>query len=378
MTAPTPRTRAATGRRLLGRRRAVCLLLVASVLSVHATAAAAPTKPTKQQGSFTHHVFEGGPGVPSRGYWLYEPPKTRAGMPLLVSLHGCNVTALQGAEAAGFNRLADELGVVVAYPEQKIPGPNDDPNDGNGVGCWNWSLDAHQHRDAGEPATIAGIAQRVTSQLGLDPTRVYIEGISAGANMAAILAATHPDVFAAAAAIAGCSYKACTDATGTLAHLESGQRARVLPTFVANGTADTVSPYPLSVEATSSFLGAADWADDGQLNMSISRMPSSVEHVGVAQTPSPGSGDPCLRPSSAGCPGGVIGYESHYPHTITTFTDAWGCAVAEHWTIHLQEHSRSDAPGGGPFTDPLGPDVSRQSLLWLLEHRAGHLCTPAE
>ena len=377
MTARMPGGWGAAGRRLLGPRRITCLLL-ASVLSGHATAAAVPGKQGKHQRSFTHHVFEGGPGVPSRGYWLYQPPKTRPGMPLLVSLHGCNVTALQGAEAAGFNRLADELGVVVAYPEQKIPGPNDDPNDGNGVGCWSWSLDAHQHRDAGEPATIAGIAQRVTSQLGLDPTRVYIEGISAGANMAAILAATHPDVFTAAAAIAGCSYKACTDVTGTLSHLESGPRARVVPTFVANGTADTVSPYPLSVKATSSFLGAADWADDGQVNMSISRLPSSVEHIDVDQTPSPGSGDPCIRPSSAGCPGGVIGYERNYPHTISTFTDARGCEVAEHWTIHFQEHSRPNAPGGGPFTDPLGPDLSRQSLLWLLEHRLGQLCTPIQ
>ena len=360
------------------RARTALVAVVLLLLSGSATAAAAPHRPAKGQGSFTHHVHPGAPGIPSRGYWLYQPAgKRTAGKPLLLSLHGCNVTALQGAEASGFTSLADELGVVVVFPEQTVPGPGDDPADGNGAGCWNWALDAHQHRGSGEPATLAGIAQHVTGSLGLDASRVYVEGISAGADMAAVLAAAYPDVFAAVAIVAGCGYKACTDVTGTLAHAESGEHARVVPAFVANGTADTINPFPLSVEAVSSLLGAADWADDGQPNLSIPRVPSSVEHHDVQQTPSPGSGDPCIRPSSAGCPGGVVGFPDGYPYTVSTFADQAGCEVVEHWSVHLLEHARPAAPGGGPYTDPLGPDLSRHSLLWLLGHRMGELCTPS-
>ena len=36
--------------------------------------------------------------------------------------------------------------------------------------------------------------------------------------------------------------------------------------------------------------------------------------------------------------------------------------------IHGLEHAHPDAPGDGPFTDPLGPDVSAASWQFFSQH----------
>ena len=66
-------------------------------------------------------------------------------------------------------------------------------DEGNPDHCWNWFLPEHQTRETGEPAVIAGIT-RAVMQGGwrIDPGRVYLAGLSAGAAMAVILAATPP------------------------------------------------------------------------------------------------------------------------------------------------------------------------------------------
>ena len=51
------------------------------------------------------------------------------------------------------NGLADEFGLIVAYPHQ--------PRRANAQGCWNWFDTRHQTRDGGEPAVLAGIAQEL-------------------------------------------------------------------------------------------------------------------------------------------------------------------------------------------------------------------------
>ena len=349
-------------------------VIAAAIVAVATMTPALATPAAAVAGSFTKHSFTSPSG--NRDYWLYLPPgRSRAPRPLVVYLHGCNETATQTADASHFNRIAAKRGLVVVYPQQNVTSGSSAPlADGNGIGCWNWFLPQDQSRGSGEPAIIAGITAAVTRTEHVDRRRVYVEGVSAGADMAVILGATYPDVYAGVASIAGCAFATCGDATGELTYQAMGARARVVPMFIENGTADTLNNIAMAGGLVPSWLGADDLADDGSLNGSISRQPASVQNYDVNQTPQPGSGDVCVHNNNFPCPGGVVGFQHSYPYTVATYDDSAGCDVLEAWVIHGMEHAHPDAPGDGPYTDPLGPDVSAASYDFLSRHVLGRGC----
>ncbi len=348
------------------------LLVTAAAAAAAATVLPAHAVPTKKaQESFTEHGYDGPQG--SRHYWLYLPPtRSHRPMPLVVVLHGCNETATDTATATHFNDLAAERGFAVVYPQQNVtPGSSAPLVDGNGVGCWNWFLPADQQRGAGEPAVIAGITSYVARTQRIDSRRIYVEGASAGADMAVILGATYPDLYAAVGAVAGCAYATCGDESGALTYAAMGERARVVPMFVENGSADTLNNLAMASGLVESWLGADDLADDGTANGSVSRTPASVDNRYFDQTPQPGSGDLCIHNNTLTCPGGAVGFQDNYPTTVTTYADSAGCDVLEFWVLHGMEHAHPAAPGDGPYTDPLGPDITTASFDFFLDHPMG-------
>jgi poly(hydroxyalkanoate) depolymerase family esterase len=348
---------------------AVAIAVTAAATSVHAAAPAHDSG-----GSFTKHSYSSSLG--SRDYWVYLPSgRWKGPRPMVVFLHGCNETAVQAAQASHFNKVADQRGFVVVYPQQNVTSGSSAPlADGNGIGCWNWFLPQDQSRDAGEPAVIAGITRTVAATAHVDAQRIYVEGVSAGADMSVILGATYPDLYAAVGAIAGCAYRTCGDVTGALTYQAMGAKARVVPIFIENGTADTLNNMAMAGGLLTSWLGADDLADDGAMNGSISRTPSSTNNYAFDQTPQPGSGDVCIHDNTLTCPGGAVGFQGSYPYTVATYDDAGGCDIAEFWAIHLMEHAHPDAPGDGPYTDPLGPDVTSASYDFFNQHSIGGRC----
>src|SRR4029079_8273382 len=108
--------------------------------------------------------------------------------------------AEQTAQASHFNDIADRDGFAVLYPQQNVSANSSAPfAAGNGVVCWNCFLPDDQHRGAGEPGVIAALTRSVMAAQGSDPARVFVTGVSAGADLAVTLAAAYPDVYAAAA-----------------------------------------------------------------------------------------------------------------------------------------------------------------------------------
>ena len=351
--------------RLKGALTAVVGLVVAVAVPALVSPALASYR-TSTAGSFVQYTYQSQFG--SRSYWLYTPAGNWTGpRPLVVFLHGCNETAEQAATATHFDSLADQYGFTVVYPQQNVTTGSSAPlADGNGIGCWNWFLPEDQQAGSGEPAILAGITAEAARTVGTDMNRIYVEGVSAGADMAVILGATYPHVYAAVGVLAGCAYRTCADVTGAATHRAMGPGARVVPMFIENGTADTLNNMAMATGLLSSWIGADNLAAGG--HDSVAPVPSSVQSYGTDQTPKPLSGDACVHNDSFTCPGGVVGFQGTYPYTVAKYDDSSGCDVLEFWAIHGMEHAHPDAPGDGPYTDPLGPDVSAASYQFFANH----------
>jgi poly(hydroxyalkanoate) depolymerase family esterase len=330
-----------------------------------------PPAHAASRATFTRHRFKAPDARFSRDYWVYSPARRAVrGVPLVVYLHGCSQDARGAATGTRWNELAARKGFVVVYPDQRVGTGEAENADGsaNGTGCWNWFRTENQGRGAGEPATIAGITRRVMRTHRIDPRRVYVLGASAGANMATILGATYPDMFAAIGLLAGCPYATCADDTGQLAYEAMGSRARRMPVFVVQGTADHLNNVTLGAAAVRQWLGTNDLADDGSLNLSVPREASSVQHHGLDASALEGAsppGDPCIRPSQWPCYGGVTGLRS-YPYSTARYVDAKGRTLVDSWLIHGLSHNYPNGNTKGSFTDPMGPDVTTAAYRFFL------------
>ena len=130
--------------------------------------------------------------------WKYVPAGMPANAPLVVALHGCTQTAA-AYEGAGWNNLADVWKFYVVYPEQ-VSGNNSSR-------CFNWFEPGDIARGQGEALSIKQMVDKMKLDHSIDPSRVYVTGLSAGGAFSSVMAAAYPDVFAGAAIMAGIPYK---------------------------------------------------------------------------------------------------------------------------------------------------------------------------
>ena len=135
-------------------------------------------------------------------------------LPLLVMLHGCQQTVQEFAAGTRMNRLADKQGFAVVYPQQA--------RTRQAHRCWRWF--APDSRSGGREADALAllIEDLLAKHSVLDPTRVYVAGLSAGAGMAALLALRHPHLIAALAMHSGPVVGAADDARAGLTAMRQG------------------------------------------------------------------------------------------------------------------------------------------------------------
>lgn len=292
-------------------------------------------------GTTSWHVERTGAG--SRRYLLYAPPKTSGRRPLVVYLHGCSERADSTAVASRYNELASKLGFYVVYPEQ--------PDDANGNHCWNWFMDDHQHRGAGEPQILAAITRSVMQLMPIDNRRVYVTGISAGGAMAIVMGVTYPELFAAVGSEAGIQYRGAPyifvpslvppEQSGEWAFEEMGKRARQIPFFALVGDLDTVSPPENTERAVKQWLYTNDRADDGKANGSVASEPKRTDH----------------------------GKAAGYPYEIDRYVNASGCHIAERWLVAGLGHAHSGGADDENWSDVRGPNAASASYRFFMDHR---------
>ena len=266
-------------------------------------------------GSLTYKLF-----VPS-GY-QGQP------LPLVVMLHGCTQSPDDFAAGTRMNFIAEEQTCFVVYPAQR--------SDANQSKCWNWFRAADQQRGSGEPSLIAGITHQVMRDYSVDPKRVYVGGLSAGAAAAAIMAVTYNDLYAAVGIHSGLACGAATDMPSAFAAMRKGG---------GSGRRVTSDKPPV---------------------------PTIIFHGDRDATVHPNNGDQVLEQ--------VIGTTSTkktvhrgripggHDYTRTTHVDAGGRNILEHWNIHGAAHAWSGGSPAGSYTDPRGPDATREMLRFFLGH----------
>lgn len=284
-------------------------------------------------GTFTQHEYTGEAG--SRTYWLYVPSSYDSARPapLVVMLHGCTQDANDFARGTRMNEYAEKHGFAVVYPEQ--------PAAHNPIKCWNWFDAKHQARDAGEPAIIAGITRQILSTHRIDAGRVFLAGISAGAAMANIVAVTHPELYTKLALHSGLEYKAATSvldarramstggpdpaAQAVLAFAAMGERARVIPTLIINGSKDASVP-PLHAGQL-----AAQW-------LALARL------LGIDRVASESN----------------LTVENGYAVTRTVHVGGSGDILVLEMMVDGLGHAWSGGSPAGTYTDEKGPDATAE------------------
>ena len=135
--------------------------------------------------------------------FIHLPPQVSEDRALVVVLHGCTQSAAGYDLGAGWSTLADRFGFVLLLPEQQR---SNNPN-----GCFNWFQAGDIERGHGEACSIQQMVDKMVSDHGINPARVFVTGLSAGGAMTSVMLATYPDVFAGGAIVAGLPYGAATN-----------------------------------------------------------------------------------------------------------------------------------------------------------------------
>jgi feruloyl esterase len=129
-------------------------------------------------------------------------------IPLILVLHGCYQNAQTVSDETGWNKLADQYRFCVLYPQQKISN--------NASLCFNWFQKKDISKGKGEVASIHEMILYVKKHYKIDSTKIFIYGLSAGAEMAVTLAANYPALFNTICSAAGGPFKANITATSAL------------------------------------------------------------------------------------------------------------------------------------------------------------------
>lgn len=265
----------------------------------------------------------------SRTYKLFVPTGYQGQpLPLIVMLHGCTQSPDDFAAGTRMNFIAEEQNCLVVYPAQR--------SDANPSKCWNWFRSADQQRGAGEPSLIAGITRQIMQDYSVDPKRVYVAGLSAGGAAAAVMGATYNDLYAAVGIHSGLAYGAATDMPSAFAAMRQGAgpgRRSVsggapVPAIIFHGDRDTTVHPNNGGQVLEQAVGTAST--------------QKIVHRGQI-------------------PGG-------HEYTRTIHTDAGGRGILEHWNIHGAAHAWSGGSPAGSYTDPQGPDATRELLRFFLGH----------
>jgi poly(hydroxyalkanoate) depolymerase family esterase len=225
------------------------------------------------------------------------------------------------------NEVAEERNFLVAYPAQS--------QTANPSRCWNWFSEADQMRDHGEPSLIAGITRQIMRDFEVDAPKIYVAGLSAGGAAAAVMGSTYPDLYAAIGIHSGLACGAARDMHSAFAAMKQGGGVSIRREFGVPQVGRTIV-----------FHGDRD-ATVNPIN--------SDEIVAQSKTAD-------LRALvTRGIASGGMRY------TRIVHSDSGDRTRMEQWILHGAGHAWSGGSTAGSYTEPRGPDASREMIRFFLD-----------
>ncbi|MFO1146142.1 MAG: PHB depolymerase family esterase [Rhodospirillales bacterium] len=256
----------------------------------------------------------------------YIPDELPASAPLVVVLHGCTQTAAAYDAGTGWSTLAERHGFALLLPEQR--------RSNNPLRCFNWFRPQDFARDGGEPESIRQMVDHLVAAHGLDRRRVFVTGLSAGGAMTSVMLATHPDVFAGGAVVAGVPYHC---AEGLQEGFEVIFQGRSLPTEEWGDRVRAASNHSGPWPRMQVWHGDADVTVKPLNAGEVVKQWCNVHAI---------TGEPALD-------------EQVGPHRHRVWRDAAGQDIVEHWTVAGLPH--------GQAIDPQAPDGCGQPEPFIID-----------
>jgi polyhydroxybutyrate depolymerase len=211
-----------------------------------------------------------------RTYLVHVPAGLERPAGLVINLHGSGQTGADQAALTNYNAIADQYGFVVAYPD----GIDLSWADGRGA-----SVPDRQGID--DVGFLAALIERLSSEFGIAPRRVFVTGMSAGAFMTNRLACDRADLVNAIVPVAG-----------TLGVGVPCAPSRPVSVLAIHGTADAVVPF-----------GGGPMVGRGGPSVILSAPALAAVWRAAAGCPAPrGDGGPpgqAVRMAAVGCAGGT-------------------------------------------------------------------------
>jgi poly(hydroxyalkanoate) depolymerase family esterase len=279
-------------------------------------------------GNFTTRTYQH--SLRDLTYMLYIPSNTSTHeQSLLIMLHGCTQTPADFALGTQMNSIADEFNLIVAYPLQ--------PKTANSLGCWNWFDARHQKQGSGEPAMLASLAENLRKEFSISKRRVFAAGLSAGGAMAEILASTYPDQFEAVGVHSGLPHGSASSVANALSAMKGNSKLEPR----SNGTTAGQSRRIV-------FHGSSD----------ITVHPSNSERIVKCGRIKSGKLNEIQQTSQIN--------DRQVDRVILRNKN--GTSVIEQWTIVGGGHTWFGGNSKGSYTDPKGPNASREMVRFFLEN----------
>ncbi|MEU1243224.1 PHB depolymerase family esterase [Micromonospora parva] len=146
--------------------------------------------------------------------YAYRPDNLPANSPAVVLLHGCVQNASGYFANSGWQKYADQWKFALIVAQQ--------PSGNNANSCFNFFEAGDTTRGQGEALSIKQMVDHAKANFGVNGSRVYVSGLSAGGAMSAVMLATYPDVFAAGSIIAGIPYRCATSMVNAFSCMNPG------------------------------------------------------------------------------------------------------------------------------------------------------------
>lgn len=184
-----------------------------------------------------------------------SPATIGSGRALMVSLHGCGMTA-SNVINKGYNweATAEQYGMVVIAPTV----PSGTTATRAYAGCWDWFGGNHTRTTRDETVLLNLVnAVKARDNLDIDPKQIYITGLSSGGGLVNTIACVAPDIFAGAGDNAG-------PALYTASNAGVGSKATVTAQSVSTNCTQIAGSYSshLATQIFSVVHGTSDYTVD--------------------------------------------------------------------------------------------------------------------